>query len=152
MKVKRESEVAQSCPTLSDPMDCRPPGSCVHGIFQARVLEWVTIAFSPRIHEDYQCYFLEVPSNFKATNEKKLCVSKHFLNNICFILYIDLEQWFSKFVLCIPGGLETQALKGVLQGQNYCHLNMQSFLPFHGVDLCTDGTKAIVSEASGPLV
>ena len=40
MKVKSESEVAQSCPTLSDPMDCGPPGSSVHGIFQARVLEW----------------------------------------------------------------------------------------------------------------
>ena len=46
MKVKSESEVAQSCPTLSDPMDYRPPGSSVHGIFQARVLEWVAIAFS----------------------------------------------------------------------------------------------------------
>ena len=41
MKVKSESEVAQLCPTLSDPMDCGPPGSSVHGIFQARVLEWV---------------------------------------------------------------------------------------------------------------
>ena len=46
MKVKRESEVAQLCPTLSDPMDCSPPGSSIHGIFQARVLEWVAIAFS----------------------------------------------------------------------------------------------------------
>ena len=41
-----ESEVAQSCLTLSDPMDCSPPGSSVHGIFQARVLEWGAIAFS----------------------------------------------------------------------------------------------------------
>ena len=46
MKVKSESEVAQSCPTLSDPMDCSPPGSSVHGIFQSRVLEWGAIAFS----------------------------------------------------------------------------------------------------------
>ena len=46
MKVKSESEVAQSCLTLSDPMDCSPPGSSVHGIFQARVLEWGAIAFS----------------------------------------------------------------------------------------------------------
>ena len=44
MKVK--SEIAQSCPTLSDPMDCSLPGSSIHGIFQARVLEWVAIAFS----------------------------------------------------------------------------------------------------------
>ena len=46
MKVKSESEVTQSCLTLSDPMDCSPPGSPVHGIFQARVLEWGAIAFS----------------------------------------------------------------------------------------------------------
>ena len=46
MKVKSESEVVQSCPTLSDPMDCSLPSSSVHGIFQARVLEWVAIAFS----------------------------------------------------------------------------------------------------------
>ena len=46
MKVKSESEVAQSCPTLSDPMDCSLPGSSIHGIFHARVLEWGAIAFS----------------------------------------------------------------------------------------------------------
>ena len=46
VKVKSESEVAQPCPTLSDPMDCSPPGSSVHGIFQATVLEWAAIAFS----------------------------------------------------------------------------------------------------------
>ena len=46
MKVKSESEVAQSCPTLSAPMDCSLPGSSIHGIFQARVLEWGAIAFS----------------------------------------------------------------------------------------------------------
>ena len=46
MKVKSENEVAQSCLTLSDPMDCTLPGSSVHGIFQARVLEWVAGAFS----------------------------------------------------------------------------------------------------------
>ena len=46
MKVKSQSEVAQSCPTLRDPMDYSLPGSSVHGIFQARVLEWGAIAFS----------------------------------------------------------------------------------------------------------
>ena len=46
MKVKSESEVAQSCPTLRGPMDCSLPGSSIHGIFQARVLEWGAIAFS----------------------------------------------------------------------------------------------------------
>ena len=46
MKVKSESEVAQSCPALSDPTDCSLPGSSIHGIFQARVLEWGAIALS----------------------------------------------------------------------------------------------------------
>ena len=46
IKVKSESEVAQSCPTLSHPMDCSLPGSSVHGILQARALEWAAIAFS----------------------------------------------------------------------------------------------------------
>ena len=54
MKVKNQSEVAQLCPTLSDPMDCSLPGFSIHGIFQARVLEWGAIAFSyppPRVME-----------------------------------------------------------------------------------------------------
>ena len=46
MKVESEREVAQSCPTLSDPMECSLPGSSIHGIFQATVLEWGAIAFS----------------------------------------------------------------------------------------------------------
>ena len=49
MKVKSESEVAQSYSTLRDPMDCSLPGSSIHGIFQARVLEWGAIAFSMEI-------------------------------------------------------------------------------------------------------
>ena len=52
MKVKSESEVAQSSPTLRDPMDCSLPGSSTHGIFQARVLDWVAIAFSTHYHSD----------------------------------------------------------------------------------------------------
>ena len=55
MKVKSESEVAQSCPTLRDPMDCSLTGSSVHGIFQAKVLEWGAIAFS--------MYMLITPNN-----------------------------------------------------------------------------------------
>ena len=55
MKVKRENEVAQSCPTLSDLMDCSLPGSSIHGIFQARVLEWGAIAFSDRFMRCHKC-------------------------------------------------------------------------------------------------
>ncbi|KAI4543104.1 hypothetical protein MJG53_006056 [Ovis ammon polii x Ovis aries] len=54
VKVKSESEVAQSCQTLRDPVDCSPPGSSVHGIFQARVLEWGTIAFSKHMYRKTQ--------------------------------------------------------------------------------------------------
>ena len=50
VEVKSKSEVAQLCPTLSDPMDCSLLGSSIHGIFQARVLEWVAIAFSVKIY------------------------------------------------------------------------------------------------------
>ena len=50
MKVKSESDIAQSCPTLRDPIDCSLPGSSIHGIFQARVLEWGAIAFSSSLH------------------------------------------------------------------------------------------------------
>ena len=57
MKVKSESEVTQSCPTLSNPMDCSLPDSSVHEIFQAKVLEWVAIAFS--IISMNVSYFLE---------------------------------------------------------------------------------------------
>ena len=63
MKVKSESEVAQSCPTLSDPMDRSPPGSSVHGIFQARVLEWCAFAFSalnPSVSKSCCKHFMEV--------------------------------------------------------------------------------------------
>ena len=61
MKVKNESEVAQSCLTLSDPMDCSLPGSSVHGIFQARVLEWGAIVFSKR----------EIPVAHKPEKEQR---------------------------------------------------------------------------------
>ena len=56
MKVKSESEVTQSCPTPSDPMDCSPPGSSVRGIFQARVVEWAAIAL---VHGILQARILE---------------------------------------------------------------------------------------------
>ena len=56
MKVKSESKVTESCPTLSDRMDCSLPGSSVHGIFQARVVEWVAIAFSGKLSK----YILKV--------------------------------------------------------------------------------------------
>ena len=65
LKAKSESEFAQWCPTPSNPMDCSLPGSSVHGIFQARVLEWVAIAFSDntryglaKLYSSFQCSLL----------------------------------------------------------------------------------------------
>ena len=57
IKVKSESEVAQSFPTLRDPTDCSLPGTSAHGIFQARVLEWGAIAFSDLLLADLSIYF-----------------------------------------------------------------------------------------------
>ena len=75
MKVKSESEVAQSCLTPSDPMDCSLPGSSAHGIFQARVLEWGAIAFS---EEDTSCF------------EKIISCLKHLL----------VSHWMTNINLC----------------------------------------------------
>ena len=58
MKVKSEREVAQSCPTCSYPMDCSLPGSSVHGIFQARILEWVAIAFSDNLPQGLAIHWI----------------------------------------------------------------------------------------------
>ena len=69
MKVKSQSEVAQSCQTLSDPMDCSLPGSSVHGIFQARVLEWGAIAFSKK--NIYFC-FIHHTKAFDCVDHNKL--------------------------------------------------------------------------------
>ena len=60
MKVKSENEVAESCLTLSDPMDCSLPGSSIHGIFQARVLEWDAIAFSELLPGSHLLFLSEV--------------------------------------------------------------------------------------------
>ena len=79
MKVKSESEVAQLCPTLSDPMDCSLPGSSDHGIFQARVLEWVAIAFSDSIVN-------------KAGMISDLYFSHHNLEVLCYC-YKYIEYW-----------------------------------------------------------
>ena len=68
MKVKSERKVSQSCPTLSDPVDCSLPGSSVHGTFQARVLEWVAIAFSERPLGQYQtCQYW----NYRSPRRKR---------------------------------------------------------------------------------
>ena len=94
MKVKSESEVTQSCPTLHDPMDCSLPGSCVHGIFQARVLEWVAIAFS-----DYKPYLklLKVLNELTYLKHLEWCQKNHLIHvAVCFLcIVLKLYLFFS---------------------------------------------------------
>ena len=89
--MKSESEVAQSCPTLSDPMDCSIPGSSIHGIFQARVLEWGAIAFSI-----YALYIYII-------SEIYICKLKKYSQNrlACEIAldYFPFITWFPKVLL-----------------------------------------------------
>ena len=87
MKVKSESEVAQSCPTPSDPMDCSLPGSFVHGILQARVLEWDAIAFSTNCHDF--CLILGPRTSVQndVHNNSKNNPDSNILNTIISLLY-----------------------------------------------------------------
>ena len=82
MKVKSESKVAQSCPTLSDPMDCSPPGSSIHGIFQARALEWVAVAFSSPDYADVNLSY-----SFSC------CMEPHCVD-VNHIFYVWVSRWF----------------------------------------------------------
>ena len=77
MKVKGQSEVAQSCPTLSDPMDCSPPGSSAHEIFQARVLDSVAIAFSNRRVRVPYCLKSETNQHLLPPNCARVHVCMH---------------------------------------------------------------------------
>jgi len=79
MKVKNESEVSQSCPTLSDPMDCSLLGSSIHGIFQARVLEWGAIAFSIPVKLGDFIYDIE----WKCIKKRHLLTLWKYLNFVC---------------------------------------------------------------------
>ena len=90
MKVKSESEVSQLCPTLSDPMDCSLPGSSIHGIFQARVLEWGAIAFSQQL---LPYLFLTCP-----TNKSDISWLKQHNKELCLI---DLGRGRNKKFFCL---------------------------------------------------
>ena len=96
IKVKSKSEVAQSCPTLSDPVDCSPPGSSVHGIFQARVLEWGAIPVQCNIVSRLSypnCLLMHLPF-IKSYFPPMLWLTltqKYLSQNFC---RVNLLQWF----------------------------------------------------------
>ena len=106
MKVKSESEVAQSCLTLSDPMDCSPPGSSIHGIFQARVLEWGAIAFSKDfcivnktevdVFLELSCFFND-PTDVGNLVSGSSIFSKSRLNIWKFMVHILLKPGLENF-------------------------------------------------------
>ena len=95
MKVKSGSEVAQSCPTPSDPMDRSLPGSSIHGIFQARVLEWVAIAFSERLVEWIQkqdpCRYVYKETYFRSRDTYIMKVREQKMFSMQFEIKRDLE-------------------------------------------------------------
>ena len=91
MKVKSESEVVQSCPTLSDPMDCSPPGSSVHGIFQATVLEWGAIGLLSR-----------------GSGEESFSKFLYIVGKIQFLVVMGLR---SSFLFCQGHSLLLKALR-----------------------------------------
>ena len=102
MKVKSESEVPQSCLTFSDPMDCSPPGSSVHGIFQARVLEWGAITFSKTclkgfLKEELLGLFLIKVITLKENTHggyNSQCVYIDMFS-LVFTIYINTINWVS---------------------------------------------------------
>ena len=91
MKVKSESEVAQSCPTLCNPMDCSLPGSSVHGVYQARVLEWVAIvSLTEGIWKSWMKW---------RTRHVHVCWKSGELD-LCLILLSSIsEEWYVNWVL-----------------------------------------------------
>ena len=96
MKVKSEREVTESCLTLHDPMDCSPPGSSIHGIFQARVLEWGASAFS-------------VLASYEDTNPT-MKAPLSGTNYLSMTLFPDVIM------------LGTRALTWIWEGYKYCHV------------------------------
>ena len=95
-EVKSESEVVQSCPTLSDPMDCSLTGSSIHGIFQARVLEWGAIAFSA--YKGCRTIFLLLClTSLSMTISRSSCVAANEWHY--FILF---NGWIIFHCICVP--------------------------------------------------
>ena len=116
MKVKSESEVAQSCPTLHDPMDCSLPGFSIHGIFQARVLEWDAIAFpTPKqLNKWWKCSLhgtYHSLSNLFTILSAITTVLSVFSRPICRLVLLFSCLWNCQTVLLGAGYLVTKAFE-----------------------------------------
>ena len=102
MKVKSESEDAQSCPTLHDSMDCSLPGSSIHGVFQARVLEWVAIAFSGNAVDLVSIPGLErspgegkgYPLQYSGLENSTDCVASFHGHDFHFLSHVIWQIWY----------------------------------------------------------
>ena len=97
IKVKSEREVVQSCLTLSDPMDCSLPGSSIHGIFQARVLQWAAIAFSGPCHYTACKQMLSFIA-FLYSYVSYFVISIIDFFGIVIVLLLGISSFFSKIV------------------------------------------------------
>ena len=132
MKVKSESEVAQSFPTLSNPMDCSLPGSSVHGIFQARVLEWGAIAFSDIILSKSVQFTLSVVSDSVRPHRRQPTrlprpwdsPSKNIGVGCCFLLQFmkvksesEVAQSFPTLCDLMDCSLPGSSIHGILQAR-----------------------------------
>ena len=118
MKVKSESEITQSCLTLSDPMDCSPPGSSIHGIFRARVLEWGAIAFyyttncifkrnEKYFHSNKNCTWIFIAALFTGTKRWKQlsCPSSdEWMKGGCIYKEISISRIKLKFSYLLQHG------------------------------------------------
>ena len=138
MKVKSESEAAQSCPTLSNPMDCSLPGSSIHGIFQARVLEWGAIAFS-RKHNGTLIFKIMI---------NMLCYAKSLQS--CPTLCDPIDGSPPGFP--VPGILQARTLEWVAFGI-VSFLHSQPSPPYPTINLPrTPGTRQFHSGGSLPTM
>ena len=99
MKVESESEVTQSCPTLSDPMDCSLPGSSVHGGFQARVPGWGAIAFSMYFASWYKSTMVSIKNLHLQKESVYVTLSEYMCIHIEILLLNPiLQRWRSEWL------------------------------------------------------
>ena len=118
MKVKSESEVAQLCPTLRNPMDCSLPGSSIHGIFQVRALEWVAMAFSDFRHGSVCMSMLlsrfihpSLPPLCSHIQSLHLCLYFCPANRFICVIYLLLFHLVCLMQTPVTGGIYTRGVR-----------------------------------------